>query len=48
MLQPDRVVKTTWPYGGVGCQIGLLLKDGLIYRVNGRFDNDVNQGSKGK
>lgn len=45
MLTPDRVVTTTCPYCGVGCQIDLLLKDGLIYRVNGRFDNEVNQGS---
>lgn len=45
MLTPDHVVTTTCPYCGVGCQIDLLLKDGLIYRVNGRFDNEVNQGS---
>lgn len=45
MLTPDRVVMTTCPYCGVGCQIDLLLKDGLIYRANGRFDNEVNQGS---
>lgn len=45
MLTPDRVVTTTCPYCGVGCQIDLLLKDGLIYRVNGRFDNEVNRGA---
>ena len=45
MLQPDRVVQTTCPYCGVGCQIDLLVKDDLIYRVNGRFDNPVNRGN---
>lgn len=45
MLQADRIVPTTCPYCGVGCQIDLHVKDGLIYRVNGRFDNDVNHGN---
>ncbi len=45
MLQPDRIVPTTCPYCGVGCQIDLHVKDGLIYRVNGRFDNPVNHGN---
>lgn len=44
MFAPDRIVTTTCPYCGVGCQIDLLIKDNLIYRVNGRFDNQVNQG----
>lgn len=45
MLTADRVVHTTCPYCGVGCQIDLHVKDGLIYRSDGRFDNDVNHGS---
>lgn len=45
MLTPDRVVHTTCPYCGVGCQIDMHLNDGLIYRVDGRFDNDVNYGN---
>lgn len=45
MLAADRVVATTCPYCGVGCQIDLHVKDGLIYRVNGRFDNQVNHGN---
>lgn len=45
MIAPDRVIPTTCPYCGVGCQIDLHVKDGLIYRVNGRFDNDVNRGN---
>jgi predicted molibdopterin-dependent oxidoreductase YjgC len=44
MLQAERIVHTTCPYCGVGCQIDLYVKDGLIFRVNGRFDNDVNHG----
>ena len=45
MLNADRIVQTTCPYCGVGCQIDLHVKDGLIYRVNGRFDNQVNHGN---
>jgi len=45
MIIADRVVPTTCPYCGVGCQIDLHVKDGLIYRVNGRFDNPVNHGN---
>ncbi len=45
MIQPDRIVPTTCPYCGVGCQIDLHVKNGLIYRVNGRFDNQVNHGN---
>lgn len=45
MLTADKIVKTTCPYCGVGCQIDLHIKNGLIYRVNGRFDNQVNHGN---
>jgi predicted molibdopterin-dependent oxidoreductase YjgC len=45
MLQADRKVHTTCPYCGVGCQIDLFVNDGLIYRANGRFDNNVNHGN---
>lgn len=45
MLQADRIVHTTCPYCGVGCQIDMHVKDGLIFRVNGRFDNLVNHGN---
>lgn len=45
MLEADRIVHTTCPYCGVGCQIDMHVKDGLIYRVDGRFDNDVNHGN---
>ncbi len=45
MIEPDRVVQTTCPYCGVGCQLDLHVKDGLLYRVNGRFDSPVNHGN---
>ena len=45
MLTADRIVQTTCPYCGVGCQIDLHIKDEMIFRVNGRFDNHVNYGS---
>ena len=45
MIQADRVVQTTCPYCGVGCQIDLHVKDELLYRVNGRFDSPVNRGN---
>jgi predicted molibdopterin-dependent oxidoreductase YjgC len=45
MITADRIVQTTCPYCGVGCQIDLHVKNGLIYRSDGRFDNDVNRGA---
>ncbi|MCL4236889.1 MAG: formate dehydrogenase subunit alpha [Anaerolineae bacterium] len=43
-LAPDRVVRTTCPYCGVGCQMELYLKDGVIYRVGAPFDAAPNYG----
>lgn len=50
MLTADRIIPTTCPYCGVGCQIDLHVKeDGgahdLIFRIEGRFDNEVNYGN---
>ncbi len=45
MIQPDRVVTTTCPYCGVGCQMDLYVQQEMIYRVDGRFDNEVNRGA---
>jgi len=45
MLKADRIVPTTCPYCGVGCQVDLHVKDDLLYRVNGRFDSPVNRGN---
>ncbi len=44
-LHPDRVVRTTCPYCGVGCQMTLHLKDDLIYRVGAPFDAAPNFGN---
>jgi formate dehydrogenase alpha subunit len=45
MLQPDRIVSTTCPYCGVGCNLELHLKDDYIYKVTSPFDNVVNHGN---
>jgi predicted molibdopterin-dependent oxidoreductase YjgC len=45
MLQADRMIQTTCPYCGVGCQIDLHLHDDVIFRVSGRYDNRVNFGN---
>lgn len=45
MLKADRVVHSTCPYCGVGCQLDLHIKDDTIYRVSGRYDNQVNFGN---
>jgi predicted molibdopterin-dependent oxidoreductase YjgC len=44
LLSPDRVVRTTCPYCGVGCQLELHVKDRLIYRVSAPFDAQPNEG----
>lgn len=45
MIQPDRVVSTTCPYCGVGCNLELHVKGDTIYRVTSPFDAVVNQGN---
>jgi predicted molibdopterin-dependent oxidoreductase YjgC len=45
MVSAERVVETTCPYCGVGCQIDMHLSQDFIYRVSGRFDNQVNFGN---
>ncbi len=45
MLQAERVIHSTCPYCGVGCQIDLHIRDEMIFRVSGRFDNKVNFGN---
>ena len=44
MIEADRVVRTTCPYCGVGCQMALSIKDGFIYRVDAPFDAAPNYG----
>ncbi len=44
MLQPDRTIRSTCPYCGVGCQVDLLIKDDHIFRVEAPFDVAPNYG----
>ena len=44
-LSPDRKVRTTCPYCGVGCQMELHIKDDMIYRVGAPFDAAPNYGN---
>ena len=45
MIEAERVVPTTCPYCGVGCQVHLHVRDDTIYRVSGRFESPVNRGN---
>ncbi len=45
MINPSRVVSTTCPYCGVGCNLQLHLKDDYIYRVSSDFKGVVNHGN---
>ena len=44
MITPDRTVRTTCPYCGVGCQLKLNVKDDYIYAVEAPFDAAPNYG----
>ncbi len=44
MIMPDRIVRTTCPYCGVGCQMNLKVKDDYIYAVEAPFDAAPNHG----
>ena len=44
MIKADRVVRSTCPYCGVGCQLSLSIKDEFIYRVDAPFDAAPNYG----
>ncbi len=44
MIIPDRIVRTTCPYCGVGCQMHLKVKDEFIYAVEAPFDAAPNYG----
>ena len=43
-MKPDRVIRSTCPYCGVGCQIDLNIKDERIIRVDAPFDAAPNYG----
>lgn len=44
MIVPDRQVRTTCPYCGVGCQMTLNVKDEFIYSVEAPFEAAPNYG----
>ena len=44
MITPQRTVRTTCPYCGVGCQLNLNIKDDYIYAVEAPFDAAPNYG----
>ncbi len=44
-LTPDRLIHTTCPYCGVGCQMQLHIRDNHIYRVTAPFDRAPNYGN---
>jgi formate dehydrogenase alpha subunit len=44
MLTPDKIVRTTCPYCGVGCQMNLKVKDDYLYAVEAPFDSAPNYG----
>ena len=45
MIKPDRIVTTTCPYCGVGCNLQLHVKDDHIFKVTSPFDSPVNHGN---
>jgi len=45
MIIPDRIVTTTCPYCGVGCNLELHVKDDFIFKVTSPFDSPVNHGN---
>ena len=45
MIAPDRIVATTCPYCGVGCNLELHIKDDYVYKVTSPFDAVVNHGN---
>lgn len=44
MITPDKTIRTTCPYCGVGCQMHLKVKDNFIYAVEAPFDAAPNYG----
>ncbi len=45
MITPDRIISTTCPYCGVGCNLELHIKDDTIYRITSPFEAVVNKGN---
>lgn len=45
MIKPEKIISTTCPYCGVGCNLQLHVKDDYIFKVTSPFDAVVNQGN---
>jgi formate dehydrogenase alpha subunit len=45
MMHADRVVSTTCPYCGVGCNLELHIKEDTVYKVTSPFHGVVNHGN---
>lgn len=45
MIKPDRIVSTTCPYCGVGCNLHLHIQDDFVYKVTSPFDSPSNHGN---
>lgn len=45
MLEADRIIPTTCPFCGVGCNLDLHIKDDYIYHVSSPFSSIVNHGN---
>ena len=45
MITSDRIVNSTCPYCGVGCNLELHVKDDYIFKVTSPFDSPVNHGN---
>jgi predicted molibdopterin-dependent oxidoreductase YjgC len=43
-MQPDKTIRSTCPYCGVGCQVLLNTRDGRIVRIDAPFDAAPNYG----
>ncbi|MDX1521101.1 MAG: molybdopterin-dependent oxidoreductase, partial [Anaerolineae bacterium] len=43
-MQADKVIRSTCPYCGVGCQINLNVKNNRIYRIDAPFEAAPNYG----
>ena len=45
MIEADKIVLTTCPYCGVGCNLELQVRNNFIYKVTSPFENVVNHGN---
>ena len=45
MIKAEKIVSTTCPYCGVGCNLHLHIQNDFIYKVTSPFDSVVNHGN---